>query len=175
MGLDLFPGGLEPSRLLAVDDVGSRLYGRDLDAACAAISRAMGRERALVFLLCQNDPGTLLGYLGCLRCGAVPLALSSHIAPALLRELAETYHPGFYCIPKDLPAETRAVLPNTAPLLELRGSVLIPGGGAERYPPGAGASAYDLGQHRQPKAGAAERKEFSFQRRLYCPIPGPGR
>lgn len=134
MGLDLFPGGLEPSRLLAVDDVGSRLYGRDLDAACAAISRAMGRERALVFLLCQNDPGTLLGYLGCLRCGAVPLALSSHIAPALLRELAETYHPGFYCIPKDLPAETRAVLPNTAPLLELRGSVMIPGGGAERYP-----------------------------------------
>ena len=133
MGLDLFPAGLGSDRLLVVDDAGARLYGRDLDAACAALSRAMG-GRALVFLLCRNEPGTLLGYLGCLRCGAVPLLLSSHISPALLRELAETYRPNFYCVPQDLPAEIRAVLPDTAPLLELRGSVLIPGSGAERCP-----------------------------------------
>ena len=66
MGLDLFPAGLGSDRLLAVDDAGARLYGRDLDAACAALSRAMG-GRALVFLLCRNEPGTLLGYLLALR------------------------------------------------------------------------------------------------------------
>lgn len=132
MSLELFPAGLEPDRLLAVDAAGARIYGRDLDAASAALSRAMG-ERALVFLLCRNDPGTLLGYLGCLRCGAVPLLLDSRISPAFLLELAETYRPGFYYVPEDLPAETRAVLP-AAPCLELRGSRLIPNGGAEGCP-----------------------------------------
>lgn len=133
MGLDLFPSGLEPDRLLAVDAAGTRLYGRDLDAASAALSRAMER-RALVFLLCQNDPGTLLGYLGCLRCGAVPLLLDSHISPALLLKLAETYHPGFYYVPGDLPAETRAVLPGGAPILKLHGSLLLANDSAERCP-----------------------------------------
>lgn len=133
MGLDLFPSGLAPDRLLAVDAAGARLYGRDLDAASDALSRAMG-GRALVFLLCQNDPGTLLGYLGCLRCGAVPLLLDSHISPALLLELAEAYRPGFYYVPGDLPAETRAVLSGAAPVLELHGSLLLANGGAERCP-----------------------------------------
>ena len=133
MLLDLFPAGLEPDRLLAVDAAGVRLYGRDLDAASAILSRALG-ERALVFLLCKNDPGTLLGYLGCLRYGAVPLLLDSSISPNLLQELAETYHPGFYYVPGDLPAETRTVLPHAAPALELHGSLLLPSGEAESCP-----------------------------------------
>lgn len=133
MSLELFPAGLEPDRLLAVDAAGARIYGRDLDAASAALSRAMG-ERALVFLLCRNDPGTLLGYLGCLRCEAVPLLLDSRISPAFLLELAEIYRPGFYYVPGDLPAETRAVLPGAAPRLELCGSLLIPSGCAESCP-----------------------------------------
>jgi len=133
MGLDLFPAGLEPDRLLAVTETGERLYGWDLDAAADALTRAMGK-RALVFLLCQNDPGTLLGYLGCLRVGAVPLLLDSHISPALLRALGETYRPAFYYIPGDLPDQTRAVLPQTAPALELRGSLLLPSGEADTPP-----------------------------------------
>lgn len=81
----------------------------------------------LVFLLCENTPGTLLGYLGCLRCGAVPLLLDAHIAPGLLKGLAETYCPAFYYAPCDLPKETRAVLPQAAPVLELHGSLLLSG------------------------------------------------
>lgn len=116
----------EPGRLLAVTDADEHLSCGDLSAASEALARAIGGH-VLVFLLCENTPGTLLGYLGCLRCGAVPLLLDAHIAPGLLKGLAETYRPAFYYAPCDLPKETRAVLPQAAPVLELHGSLLLSG------------------------------------------------
>lgn len=116
----------EPGRLLAVTDADEHLSCGDLSAASEALARAIGGH-VLVFLLCENTPGTLLGYLGCLRCGAVPLLLDAHIAPGLLKGLAETYRPAFYYAPCDLPKETRAVLPQVAPVLELHGSLLLSG------------------------------------------------
>lgn len=117
----------EPGRLLAVTDGGEHLFCGGLSAASEALARAIG-GRALVFLLCENTPGTLLGYLGCLRCGAVPLLLDAHIAPGLLQSLAETYRPAFYYVPCDLPGETRAVLAQATPALELQGSILLSSG-----------------------------------------------
>ena len=116
----------EPGRLLAVTDADEHLSCGDLSAASEALARAIGGH-VLVFLLCENTSGTLLGYLGCLRCGAVPLLLDAHIAPGLLKGLAETYCPAFYYAPCDLPKETRAVLPQAAPVLELHGSLLLSG------------------------------------------------
>lgn len=116
----------EAGRLLAVCETGERLCYGDAAEAGAALGRAMG-ERALVFLLCDNSPGSLLGYLGCLVCGAVPLLLDAHIAPDLLRELIQTYRPAFLLVPQTLPGETRAVLPAAQPLLSLHGSLLLPG------------------------------------------------
>ena len=116
----------KPGRLLAVTDADEHLSCGDLSAASEALARAIGGH-VLVFLLCENTPGTLLGYLGCLRCGAVPLLLDAHIAPGLLKGLAETYRPAFYYAPCDLPKETRAVLPQAAPVLELHGSLLLSG------------------------------------------------
>ncbi len=73
----------EPNRLLAVTEAGERLTLGDLNAAAGSLARAVGGHR-LVFLLCSNTPGTLLGYLSCLKTGAVPLLLDAHLAPALL-------------------------------------------------------------------------------------------
>ena len=37
------------------------------------------RRRSFVFLLCENSPGAVIGYLGCLNAGAVPLLLNAQI------------------------------------------------------------------------------------------------
>lgn len=114
----------EPERLLAVTEEGRRYTLADLSAAGERLAGAVGGHR-LVFLLCENTPGTLLGYLGCLKAGAVPLLLDAHIAPELLRGLAETYRPGFVYVPGDLPGETRAALEGFVPALEIEDSVLL--------------------------------------------------
>lgn len=118
--------GREPNRILAVTDGGESLLGGDLYTAAERLGRAIG-GRKLVFLLCENTAGTWLGYLGCLWCGAVPLLLDAHMAPGLLRDLIRTYRPAFYYVPRSVAEETRAILPQSAPLLELHGSVLLPG------------------------------------------------
>ncbi|MDY3052703.1 MAG: AMP-binding protein [Ndongobacter sp.] len=85
-------------------------------------------ERKLVFLLCQNTPGTLLGYLSCLQVGAVPLLLDAHIAPELLAHLASIYHPAYYYVPDDLAEATRAQLPKNAPCEKVWDSELLSSG-----------------------------------------------
>ncbi len=117
-----------PEELLAVADGGRRVLYGELFAAGEGLARA-GCRRELVFVLCENTAGTLLGYLGCLLCGAVALLLDAHIAPELLGGLAETYRPAFFLVPRDLPAQTRVRLPQAAPALELRESVLLSNGG----------------------------------------------
>lgn len=114
--------------LLAVADGGAQVRYGELFAAGEGLARA-GCRRELVFVLCENTAGTLLGYLGCLLCGAVPLLLDAHTAPELLRGLADAYRPAFFLAPRDLPAPIRAQLPQTAPALELRESALLPAGG----------------------------------------------
>ena len=126
----------EPERLLAVTEEGKRYTLGDLNAAAERIAGAVGGHR-LVFVLCENTPGTLLGYLGCLKSGEVPLLLDAHIAPELLRGLLETYRPAFVHVPGDLPAETGRVLEGFVPALEVEDSVLLrrPGGqGPELHP-----------------------------------------
>lgn len=117
-----------PEELLAVEDGGGRVLCGELFAAGEGLARA-GCRRELVFVLCENTAGTLLGYLGCLLCGAVPLLLDAHTSPQLLRGLAEVYRPAFYLVPRDLPAQSRAQLPQAAPVLELRDRVLLAAGG----------------------------------------------
>lgn len=126
----------ETERLLAVTEEGKRYTLGDLNAAAERIAGAVGEHR-LVFVLCENTPGTLLGYLGCLKAGEVPLLLDAHIAPELLRGLLETYRPAFVHVPGDLPAETGRVLEGFVPALEVEDSVLLrrPGGqGPELHP-----------------------------------------
>lgn len=62
--------------------------------------------RALVFCLCDNSPGALMGYLACLNARAVPLMLDKNIAPELLQQLMDIYRPGFVWKQDDAEAGT---------------------------------------------------------------------
>ena len=58
------------------------------------------RQRSFVFLLCENTPGAVIGYLGCLNAGAVPLLLNTELDEALLQEMYERYQPEYVWMPK---------------------------------------------------------------------------
>ena len=127
--------GREPERLLAATDSGEHITLGDLNAAAERLGRAVGGHR-LVFLLCENTPGSLLGYFSCLKAGAVPLLLDAHIVPGLLKRLIDVYQPGFFYVPGDLPAETRQAIGDAAPALAVRDRVLLGTGqpGPELHP-----------------------------------------
>ncbi|ARO22105.1 AMP-dependent synthetase [Rhizobium sp. S9] len=55
--------------------------------------------RRLVFCMCENDPGGLLGYLSLLKLDAVPLMLSASLAAAQFEKLVSAYRPGFAWLP----------------------------------------------------------------------------
>jgi AMP-dependent synthetase/ligase len=95
----------DPQRVLAITDSGELLQYGEIKKAAAVLLKEVGHR--LVFILCRNSPGTLLGYLGCLKAGAVPPLLDAHIEPDLLQHLIQTYTPAFYYIPHDLPEETK--------------------------------------------------------------------
>ena len=57
--------------------------------------------RSVVFILCKNTVGAMIGYLGFIENGAVPLNLSSKIDDALLHNLFDTYTPAYLWVPDE--------------------------------------------------------------------------
>ena len=93
-----------PQEILAVTDEGEEILYGELKDLSERIGGVVGHR--LVFVLCRNTPGSLLGYLGLLSSGGVPLLLDADLAPQLLQDLMTTYHPAFCLVPADLPAQT---------------------------------------------------------------------
>ena len=58
-------------------------------------------DAALLFLLCENSPGAVIGYLGCLNAGAVPLLLNAQMDTGLLQEMYEHYRPEYVWMPEE--------------------------------------------------------------------------
>ena len=113
----------DPQRVLAITDNGETVHYSEIDTAAAVFSKEAAHQ--LVFLLCSNSRGTLLGYLGCLKAGAVPLLLDAHIASDLLQHLIKTYRPAFYYIPHDVPEETKKILPMNKTVTAMADSLLL--------------------------------------------------
>lgn len=123
--MELFsPWEGKTGRLLAVTEEGGRYTLGDLYRAADRLAGALGGRR-LLFLLCENTPGMLLSYFGCLRCGAVPLLLDAHLDPELLEGLLTVYRPAFVAAPEDLPEGARRKLGDYAPLLRIEDALLL--------------------------------------------------
>ena len=58
------------------------------------------RRRSFVFLLCENSQGAVIGYLGCLNVGAVPLLLNADLDETVLQDMYERYQPEYVWMPK---------------------------------------------------------------------------
>ena len=57
--------------------------------------------RSIIFILCKNTVGAMIGYLGFIENEAVPLNLSSKIDEALLQNLLATYAPAYLWVPSE--------------------------------------------------------------------------
>ena len=59
------------------------------------------KTRSVVFLLCKNTVGSVVGYLSFVQRGVVPLMLSSKIDNELLESLLQTYTPFYLWVPTE--------------------------------------------------------------------------
>lgn len=114
----------ERTRIAAIDDSGEALsYGELCDFA--AEFRRHLPARSLLFLLSENCHGSLLGYVGCLSNGIVPLILSARTEEGLYTNLRDMYTPAYLWAPEAM-AETLGC----AEVFRARGYVLLATGNA---------------------------------------------
>jgi len=66
------------------------------------LASQMGDDKNLVFVLCGNRLGSLIGYVGLINKRAVPLMLDAGLEISLLNTLIETYKPSYIWLPDSI-------------------------------------------------------------------------
>ena len=84
-----------------LDEHGTSLTYGVLDEEGRHVAKALGR-RCLVFILCRNEIGALVGYIGMMNAGMVPLLLNSHMDEDSLTGLLDVYKPQCLWTPEDM-------------------------------------------------------------------------
>ena len=83
-----------------IDEFGNQMTYDVLNSEACILSERIG-HRCLVFALCRNEIGSVLGYTAFINNGIVPVMVNSHLEDALLNNLLETYSPEYLWLPKD--------------------------------------------------------------------------
>ncbi len=116
-------------RIALTDEYGRRMSYGDLQREGEALANAAG-HRCLVFILCRNAMGSVLGYTAFLNHGIVPVMLNSHLDGALLERLEAAYAPEYLWVP----AEQEAQFPGMEKVYAARGYLLLRTGFGKQYP-----------------------------------------
>lgn len=117
------------ARTALVDEFGNRLTYGALDAQAQDLAQSVGR-RCLVFCLCRNEIGSVLGYVAFINNGIVPVLLNSHLESALLDNLLSNYEPTYLWAPADQAGQ----FPGMEAVHEAHGYVLLKTGYSKEYP-----------------------------------------
>jgi len=83
-----------------IDEFGRVLTYRQLDDEGKRLSEVV-ESRTLVFILCRNEIGSILGYVSFLNAGIVPALLNAHIETGLLHNLLSAYEPQYLWVPQE--------------------------------------------------------------------------
>lgn len=83
-----------------LDECGQSMDYGNLTEECERIAVAIG-ERCLVFSLCQNSIGSIIGYISFLNAGIVPVLLNAHLERELLDNLLSVYQPKYLWVPDE--------------------------------------------------------------------------
>ncbi len=83
-----------------IDEFGNELTYGQLNANAVALAKAVGR-RCLVFSFCRNEIGSVIGYVGFVNNGIVPVQLNAHLDDGLLNNLLKVYAPSYLWVPQD--------------------------------------------------------------------------
>ena len=83
-----------------IDNEGNNITYGELARKMVEVGQQV-EQRSIIFILCKNTVGAMIGYLGFIENEAVPLNLSDKIDPALLKNLLETYKPAYLWVPQN--------------------------------------------------------------------------
>lgn len=83
-----------------IDEFGTELTYGQLNTNAIALAEAVGK-RCLVFSLCRNEIGSVIGYTAFVNNGIVSVQLSAHLDDALLNNLLQTYQPAYLWVRLD--------------------------------------------------------------------------
>lgn len=88
------------SNTAIIDEFGNELSYYLLKSESYDLAKAVG-GRCLVFCLCRNEIGSILGYVSFIDNGIVPVLLNAHLEVELLNNLLRAYEPSFLWVPKE--------------------------------------------------------------------------
>lgn len=82
-----------------IDEHGNNISYAQLENEGVRLASFVG-ERCLVFCLCQNSLGSVVGYVSFVEHNIVPILLNAHLERELLNNLLEKYSPAYLWIPE---------------------------------------------------------------------------
>lgn len=94
----------DTNKLAVKDNNGNQLTYGQLTEEVEVFSHLLP-PRGIVFILCKNTIGSLVGYIGFIEGEAVPLVLSNKIEKSLLETLINEYEPAFLWVPSEQASE----------------------------------------------------------------------
>ena len=90
--------------IAVVTEIGQKVTYSEFNSYCNDLTKNIP-SRCLVFNMCRNEIGSLVGYIGFLNAGIVPLMLKADLEEELLFVLLETYKPDYIYLPTDQKAK----------------------------------------------------------------------
>ena len=84
-----------------IDEVGNKLKYSELDHAGQELANIIN-GRCLVFCMCTNSIGSILGYASFVNNGIVPVMINAHMEDALRDNLINAYYPKFIWSPIEI-------------------------------------------------------------------------
>lgn len=90
----------QPNRIAVWEDDGSFLTYQQLCKEVLAFGKNI-KHRSLIFCLCRNTTGALIGYLGGVNDGHVVMMLDAEIENAMLQQLLNVYQPQYIWAPAE--------------------------------------------------------------------------
>ena len=91
-------------RTALIDDQGDSLTYDEMNIETCAIANHISK-RSLVFCLCKNEIGSIVGYVGFVNNNIVPVLLNANLKDELIDNLLITYQPAFLWVPKEKEAQ----------------------------------------------------------------------
>ena len=96
------------SNVALQDESGSCVSYGELNSACKAFYSHINR-RCLVFILCRNTIGSVIGYVSSVNNHVVPVLLNADLDTELLNNLINVYMPAFLWMPEEKAADFRSL------------------------------------------------------------------
>ena len=116
-------------KIALVDEFGNQMTYDALYSEALRLVEKIG-HRCLVFSLCRNEIGSVLGYSAFVNNGIVPVMVNSHLEETLLENLLLTYSPEYLWVPKDQAEEFLGMMIE----YEAHSYVLLRTGYEKKYP-----------------------------------------